>query len=170
MSALTSCKRYSSLWAFLFRSSVSLKACSSTFFGCCATSFTRSKTCFLVSGLASWISVEICWRLFLVSLWVFLNFSSHSSRRWSNFSIWFCILWKFFWWRFWQINRFCRRHKKCYYEFQKDEEHFVGVLIEEGVTHNPFDICNCQSCLEEARKARDEPLNPVKRDNNFTGQ
>ncbi|GJX99941.1 hypothetical protein Tco_0356960 [Tanacetum coccineum] len=48
----------------------------------------------------------------------------------------------------------------------EDEEHFIGICLQTPQEeHISYDVCFCESCLNEARILEEEPLNKVKRSN-----
>ncbi|GKB01465.1 Orf y [Tanacetum coccineum] len=48
----------------------------------------------------------------------------------------------------------------------KDEEHFIGICSQAPQEeHISYDVCFCESCLNEARILEEEPLNKVRRSN-----
>ncbi|GJR45115.1 hypothetical protein Tco_1313218 [Tanacetum coccineum] len=48
----------------------------------------------------------------------------------------------------------------------KNEEHFIGICLQAPQEeHISYDICSCESCLNEARILEEEPLNKVRRSN-----
>ncbi|GKA15367.1 hypothetical protein Tco_0695114 [Tanacetum coccineum] len=48
----------------------------------------------------------------------------------------------------------------------EDEEHFIGICLQtHQEEHISYDVCFCESCLNEARILEEEPLNKVKRSN-----
>ncbi|GJT20441.1 hypothetical protein Tco_0890378 [Tanacetum coccineum] len=53
-----------------------------------------------------------------------------------------------------------------YEELYEDEEHFIGICLQAPQEeHISYDVCFCESCLNEARILEEEPLNKVKRSN-----
>ncbi|GJY84044.1 hypothetical protein Tco_0497420 [Tanacetum coccineum] len=48
----------------------------------------------------------------------------------------------------------------------EDEEHFIGICLQAPQEeHISYDVCFCESCLNEARILEEEPLNKVRRSN-----
>ncbi|GJR24435.1 hypothetical protein Tco_0972962 [Tanacetum coccineum] len=48
----------------------------------------------------------------------------------------------------------------------EDEEHFIGICLQTPQEeHISYDVCFCESCLNEARILEEEPLNKVRRSN-----
>ncbi|GKC80987.1 hypothetical protein Tco_1136704 [Tanacetum coccineum] len=47
----------------------------------------------------------------------------------------------------------------------EDEEHFIGICLQNPQEHISYDVCFCESCLNEARILEEEPLNKVRRSN-----
>ncbi|GKC20149.1 hypothetical protein Tco_1022299 [Tanacetum coccineum] len=48
----------------------------------------------------------------------------------------------------------------------EDEEHFIGICLQASQEeHISYDVCFCESCLNEARILEEEPLNKVRRSN-----
>ncbi|GJW78502.1 hypothetical protein Tco_0140184 [Tanacetum coccineum] len=48
----------------------------------------------------------------------------------------------------------------------EDEEHFIGICLQTPQEeHISYDVCFCESCLDEARILEEEPLNKVRRSN-----
>lgn len=47
----------------------------------------------------------------------------------------------------------------------EDEQQFIGVFTQEEVPHIPYDVCFCTSCLDDAQRMQDEPLNKAIRGN-----
>ncbi|GKG13960.1 hypothetical protein Tco_0350920, partial [Tanacetum coccineum] len=48
----------------------------------------------------------------------------------------------------------------------EDEGHFIGICLQAPQEeHISYDVCLCESCLDEARILEEEPLNKVRRSN-----
>ncbi|GJU04269.1 hypothetical protein Tco_1114607 [Tanacetum coccineum] len=53
-----------------------------------------------------------------------------------------------------------------YDNLDEDEEHFIGICLQAPQEeHISYDVCFCESCLNEARILEEEPLNKVRRSN-----
>ncbi|GKA01936.1 hypothetical protein Tco_0674601 [Tanacetum coccineum] len=51
-------------------------------------------------------------------------------------------------------------------KLDEDEEHFIGICLQaQQEEHVSYDVCFCESCLNEARILEEEPLNKVRRSN-----